>query len=569
MGTLKLTIDRAHPRSILYDRMMFGTSTLPAMTNPDSRRTLVLVRVSYTPPTRHGWYTLVCGLLTSDFGEVVPIAGEPMPLTSQYHAPFGLTTPQQSAFAIGKRQARTSLFTRNEMSPGHMAKMAQIFRDASLGARTDILPFHPNASYAKVEESWGSPTNRQDTSMASSQVPGPTSYRLEELTSGIPPSQICLVGDQSYPWNSSDLPHLPQSHSLHAYESDFMTVAGEPLSSGFSSPVKADLPLDQAHRANVTQDHDSDFEMDAESALNLTDSEHADDDDDQYLVLHGIPLPEPMTESELSPSRSDGPRQGLDAWLDDMFEDRGRPRLRRKAKVSSTLTNPASESQERGGCRKRGTPISTKKSTPATVPRPKLKPLQASRPRGDSNKENHRPTAVPSASMDSRPSGTMFEARTTMGEISNGQSSIKPAAKTPKTTNISLEHGKRPSRFTPLKRPHAALLKSPEKPILSTGAVLLTPKPKKQDDETAKGLSPDVDIYRKGSRPNRIRCASYFDMDIFHQETKPAGSEEAKLELADAIQDNKPTLAEAGPSSRLMEPSRFCPTTKDFEFQRL
>lgn len=312
------------------------------------------------------------------------------------------------------------------------------------------------------------------------------------------------------------------------------------------------------------QDPSPDKSMGQRSSAN--NSHQAGDGYEPYFVLQGIPLPEPMTESEFA-AGGRGEAHGIDAWLDMIFDDgtgNDDPPLDH---VMREPLKPMS-SPKTSHHKKTKSMVPTHPASCATSPkRPK-----GFRPRSDSNKENQRPTHVIPAELSASPRGRGMNLKSASRREPNTALQLTANAHTPGFLGTQPGQVNRSSRFQPLKRLTSKGLDQQRRRV---GADLHGRDVEMKDDEShIPNLSPAVEVHRKQRRPNRSRCPSYFDQDVLGKRARSMdddGDEPEDLELPDLVYQprSRNILGESELSELLTRSTPFCQEAEEFEFTGL
>lgn len=430
-------------------------------------------------------------------------------------------TPARVTSNIGKRRGKAPSFARTTPSSGHSAKMARIYEAAkvSLGSPTrSAVQRTFTSNPLRIPRTEQLPPLFPPVYTPKPAELGPQTRMLDNL-----PHQSGSAGGQS----PSGSPYLPSFASGTSDASPLgmlgqNSVAREPISSGFLSPLESPQEnaalVDKEIYERMAEICDQTPSRSSGSDNGSGASSGGIDEAEQYLVLHGLPLPGPMTEEELFTPRSSkgGKARKLDDWLDNIFMDsndeheteHGARGAHSKSEKSNTKLPHGAAAANAGSMMRQKTCQSSK--PPGSQQHKKI------RPRSDSNKENQRPTEWGLTTHVGQPPhtsprpvrlGVAYPVLGTLTQPSPG-TERKPAI----FSNISA------TRFQPLKRP----IRSPASVREGTPTSTSTPPQRplathdgnhrKVDDVP---LSPDVDVYRKANRPKRNRCFSYFDDDMF------------------------------------------------------
>ena len=476
------------------------------------------------------------------------------------------STPTRVAANIGRRRRKRLSLARTIPSPGHSVRMAHIYQTTKSSLTSPGSPSGlrtPNLNRLRISATEETP------------VPSSSMDTVETMSEN-PFDPSSSAGGQT-PTNSPYLPHLPRSMntSVEAYRFGIRArsaIAQELISSGFSSPIPSvvaypmlkveDSPGRASHLHDQTSEKSSWPSSGSGSASGNGDGEV------QYLMFHGVPLPEPMTEKQLFGSGNGKKAQRADAWLDHFFEDdtskEDETRSmgdRTKLEICSTTPSPEKGLDKRVHKTKEAEYQTGKGS------RPDLKLFA----RSDSDKENWKPTDPGSSSPDRHsPQRTLRRVR--LGAVRSilGSTPQPPSGKgkSGALPNISA------TRFQPMKRPSKSASAQPTKPnaeVKVEKAKSATYQPVSEDDIDVP-LTPDVEIYRKRNRPKRTRCPSYFDEDIFQdlpdQPTSIDGSaEEDEAQSSPVHGDGRKILGESAAQAYLTKSQPFCKEAENYDFK--
>ncbi|KAI9780491.1 MAG: hypothetical protein M1816_002853, partial [Peltula sp. TS41687] len=504
------------------------------------------------------------------------------------------STPTHVAANIGKRRRKRVSLTRNTPSPGHSAKMAHIYQAArssltSPGSLTG--PRTPSLQSLRISPA------AEETPRPSSSMDG------VETTSSENPFSPSDSTDGQTPTNPQYLPHLPLS--VNATNEGFRVgirgtpfIAYEPNSSGSTSPVPSDVTYptltteDSVHSASQSREQTSEKYSAPSSGSDSTSGDASTSSGDAdgevpYLMFHGVPLPEPMTERQIFGSGKGKQAQRADAWIDYIFEDDAGQEDETESTGDRIKSERSSTTDWIKLERSSKTP-SPEKGMSGQVHQVKVAEHQAgkaSRPdlkqfgRGESDKENRKPTDPESSPEQQSPRRELRRVR--LGPvrpiINNTPQSAPSRAQSRTLPNISA------TRFTPFKRPSKPATTSTQPTTIEARVEkpkAATPQPVSEDYMDVP-LTPDVEIYRKGNRPKRTRCPSYFDEDIFQDlPDHPTSVEVSAEEEEDAEDDDdhgpqsrpvhgdgRKILGESAAQSYLTKPPPFCKEAENYHFK--
>ncbi|KAL9114835.1 MAG: hypothetical protein Q9227_001078 [Pyrenula ochraceoflavens] len=220
------------------------------------------------------------------------------------------TTKRSTAANIRRKRVEPSPLCRAAASPSHSTQMQRIFEDAKTHLQLDMaFASAPNGSIAsRLPQNFAFDT----LSKPSSHHDGSDIYwRYSTI-----PSQFAthdLDVREPVPFGSPTLPHISPPGELALSPN---REPHEPLSSGFASPVaiaESDIPNEGTHL----------FPPAPKNAKSASSSAHAYSSGSSPLLTshYGIPLPYPMSRTELErPMQSLGV-SATAAWLDNVLDE--------------------------------------------------------------------------------------------------------------------------------------------------------------------------------------------------------------------------------------------------------
>jgi hypothetical protein len=452
---------------------------------------------------------------------------------------------------IGRKRSQNPALLRAAASSGHSAKMAQIFHDAQITLRNDLQL--PVFAFGKRARKSRLPVLQRQTT-ESSTICYADGQSADQVTS----TAICASETTSI---------APDAQIKQHISCDGATIPSEAITSRTYYEAQDDLcfsPSNAGHRQRLNELIDGDLTMEinevplhdelvvskgstggripasepippnpgsTNQSFDIWDDE---DDSELYFSRRSIALPTPMTSRKLFTPGAD--RSHVDKWLEDMLS----ASPRKKWRVPGTPGLDSSLQTRFSTLGDRGKSQSASKGCETTL---RLSDDEINMPDvdiepEDSDKENQKPLDGGAIIENIEPQP--IESLQLRNAMTPHKSRIPTLGEKPQILAVGSLFG-----FPHHTAPRGSFLSTPRrrKQVLKDVAPALLP-----DTEEVVKLSPDVDQYRKGNRPRRERCASYYDRDIIKSPEK------------------RDALTESNMSRKLTRAMAFCEEAEDFEF---
>ncbi|KAI9769375.1 MAG: hypothetical protein M1840_004077 [Geoglossum simile] len=461
-----------------------------------------------------------------------------------------LQTLNRDSPNIGRKRSQNPALLRAAASSGHSAKMAQIFHDAQISLRNDLqlpaLAFGKRARKSRLPVLQRQPTERTAICCTKGQnvdqvistairAPETMSLALDTQTK----QRISCDGTTTPSKGISSKTYYGAQDDLHSSMSNAGHRRGpnELIDGNFTMEI-SEVPLHEelvvSKGSTGTRALANEPTPSNPGATNLGFDIWDDEDDSElYFSRRSVALPTPMTSRKLFTPGAD--RSNVDKWLEDMLS----ASPRKKWRIPGT-PGPESSSQPRYPTLEgRGKAQSARKDRETTQrpPDDEINMLDTDMEPEDSDKENQKPLEGGATNENVEPQ--QIESLRLRNAATPHKSRIPTLGEKPQTLAVGP-----PFVAAHHTTPRGSFLETPRrrKQVSRDTAVALP-----GSEEVAK-LSPDVDQYRKGNRPRRERCASYYDRDIINP---PEGRD---------------ALTESNMSRKLTRAMAFCEEAEDFEF---
>ncbi|KAH0559299.1 hypothetical protein GP486_004182 [Trichoglossum hirsutum] len=453
-------------------------------------------------------------------------------------------TPNRGSPNIGRKRSQNPALLRAAVTPGHSAKMAQIFHHAQITLRNDLQPSgsilgHPKKSKLPVLQRRAAgksvACNVEGGNVGQAiTAAGCTSESMATKT-----KQYISLEDAEASSRATTNEINPGDLTLNFLTSNSIRRRGLRVPIGGNTGMKpqkrsvSDEPADST-RDRVVADESTPPELGATTpGFGIWDD---GDDSELFYARRPVALPTSMASKEVFGPRVD--RSNVDKWLEDVLSASPRRKWRVPAipGLDGDLRGRFSTKEADQGISRS---ISQAHETVQYLSDGETSPPDTDMEPEDSDKENQSPS-------DKRIASRYF------GPQPEGPLQLRNSATPHKSRIPTLGEEQKftpepPFRLTHQATPRGYFLESPRRRKKTTKGAAVAPVPLPETEEVVK-LSPDVDPYRKANRPRRHRCASYYDEDIL---TSPG---------------KKGVLTESNMSRKLTRAMAFCEEAEDYEF---